>query len=272
MGLKDFEERLANARKEKGYTQEELAKRLGVTPQAISKWERGLGYPDLELFNYLCEILDCPADYLLHRNVHQVQLTENNDEMQKRELLSEILADPLVLEVGLGWIKCLQEETNNKFSGIKELRKGLAAGYGVLFPLLRIRDNIKLKEYEYRILAYDSILYSAAAEERELSIDYLCSRLEAVTLENYDKILNRQMVQTLVDNAAEKYPAAVKGIIPDKVPLSRLQSILSGLVKRRKPIRNLIKIIEALEEEAALNDDKQELLDIITDRLYMPSD
>ena len=75
------------------------------------------------------------------------------------------------------------------------------------------------------------------------------------------------MVQTLVDNLADKYPAAVKGVIPEKISLSLLQNILSGLVTRKRPVRNLIKIVEVLEVEAEGTRIVEELLDIIIVRL-----
>lgn len=44
-------------RKELGYTQRELAEKLFVTESAISKWERGLSYPDISMITALCEAL-----------------------------------------------------------------------------------------------------------------------------------------------------------------------------------------------------------------------
>ena len=55
MSLELFRERLSEARKEKGFTQAELARRLGVTAQAVSKWERGNAYPDIELLDEMMD-------------------------------------------------------------------------------------------------------------------------------------------------------------------------------------------------------------------------
>lgn len=41
--------RIAALRKQKGVTQEEMARVIGTSAQAISKWERGKNYPDIEL-------------------------------------------------------------------------------------------------------------------------------------------------------------------------------------------------------------------------------
>ena len=90
MGIKGFDERLTNARKEKGYTQEELSVKLGVTPQAVSKWERGMGYPDLETLYHLSEILGCSLDYLLNKVQGREKLTEDGDELQRKLLLDKI--------------------------------------------------------------------------------------------------------------------------------------------------------------------------------------
>lgn len=53
-----FGEFIYKLRKEKGMTQKELAEHLHVTKQAISKWECGNSYPDIEMFESLAEALD----------------------------------------------------------------------------------------------------------------------------------------------------------------------------------------------------------------------
>ena len=43
-------------RKERGWTQGVLAEKLNITPQSISKWECGIGYPDVTLFPLIAEL------------------------------------------------------------------------------------------------------------------------------------------------------------------------------------------------------------------------
>ena len=52
------------ARKKLGLTQEELAAQIGVTPQAISKWEKGAGMPDISMIVPLAQTLSVSTDTL----------------------------------------------------------------------------------------------------------------------------------------------------------------------------------------------------------------
>ena len=47
--------RIAKYRKEKGFTQESLAEQLGVSAQAVSKWENDASCPDINLLPQLCK-------------------------------------------------------------------------------------------------------------------------------------------------------------------------------------------------------------------------
>ena len=60
-----FAERLKEARKAKRYSQAEVSKMLGVTQQAVGKWETGRSTPDPQTVARLAEILDTPSDVLL---------------------------------------------------------------------------------------------------------------------------------------------------------------------------------------------------------------
>lgn len=57
--------RIAALRREKGFTQDELAEKLGVTPQAVSKWENDQTCPDISLLPQLAKILGISVDELL---------------------------------------------------------------------------------------------------------------------------------------------------------------------------------------------------------------
>ena len=56
---------IASLRKKRGFTQEELSERLGITAQAISKWENGHSLPETALLPMLSDILDCSIDQIL---------------------------------------------------------------------------------------------------------------------------------------------------------------------------------------------------------------
>ena len=57
MEAKELGAFIAGIRKEKQITQAELAKRLHVTDKAVSRWERGVGYPDINTLEPLADAL-----------------------------------------------------------------------------------------------------------------------------------------------------------------------------------------------------------------------
>ena len=61
----EWNERVAAARKAAGLTQEALGEKLGISRQAVSKWESGQAVPDLDTVAKLCLALGFSADYLL---------------------------------------------------------------------------------------------------------------------------------------------------------------------------------------------------------------
>ena len=63
----EFRDLLVNARKEKGYNQESLAEKIGVSRQAVSKWETGDAQPALSQLIALADALDISLDVLCGR-------------------------------------------------------------------------------------------------------------------------------------------------------------------------------------------------------------
>lgn len=61
----EFNEKLQELRKQKGLTQEELAEKLYVSRTAVSKWEAGRGYPNLDSLKALAHVFSVTVDQLL---------------------------------------------------------------------------------------------------------------------------------------------------------------------------------------------------------------
>lgn len=65
MNAKSVGVKIADLRKKKGYTQSELADKIGVTNKAVSKWERGVNFPDMGIIDDLAEALGTTTAELL---------------------------------------------------------------------------------------------------------------------------------------------------------------------------------------------------------------
>ena len=63
--------KLAQARKKQNLTQEQLAERLGVTRQAVSRWESDAAYPETDKIVRMAQILEVSCDYLLQDGVDE---------------------------------------------------------------------------------------------------------------------------------------------------------------------------------------------------------
>lgn len=91
-------ENIRNFRKKNDLTQEDLADRLGVTYQSISRWENGTTYPDLELIPAIAEMLGVTVDELL--GMPQIEKEKRAvttfDELRRECMKSDYDADKIV--------------------------------------------------------------------------------------------------------------------------------------------------------------------------------
>ena len=60
-----FCDKLSKIRKDNNFSQEQLADKLGMSRQAVSKWESGSSYPDMKTMIQICKILNCKLDDLM---------------------------------------------------------------------------------------------------------------------------------------------------------------------------------------------------------------
>lgn len=83
-----LKENIKSARKSKGLSQEELAIKLNVVRQTISKWEQGLSVPDSEMLISISETLDTPISTLLGENVSEVKVDDLKAISEKLEVIN----------------------------------------------------------------------------------------------------------------------------------------------------------------------------------------
>ncbi|MBE7058964.1 MAG: helix-turn-helix domain-containing protein [Ruminococcaceae bacterium] len=85
-------ENIRAIRKSKGLSQEELAVKLNVVRQTISKWEQGLSVPDSNMLISLSEALDTPVSVLLGEIVEQTEANDLKVISEKLEIINLQLA------------------------------------------------------------------------------------------------------------------------------------------------------------------------------------
>lgn len=87
-----LKDNIKSIRKSKGLSQEELAIKLNVVRQTISKWEQGLSVPDSELLVSLSDALDIPVSTLLGENITEQKGDSLKEIAEKLEIINLQLA------------------------------------------------------------------------------------------------------------------------------------------------------------------------------------
>jgi len=116
------------------------------------------GFPKIPFF-FMAGILG-GAYYMLMRSLKEKQVEELEKAIQEQKKVEEEREeeivpqpDPITMEVGYGLIPYIDESQGGDIpSRIRTIRKQIANEYGLIIPLVHIRDNLKLSPYQYRIL------------------------------------------------------------------------------------------------------------------------
>ena len=83
-----FAENLKKIRKDKGYTQEILAEKLSVVRQTVSKWEKGLSLPDVDMLSKIANVLETDVNILLDG---QITTTDQSEIVKQLAKINEQL-------------------------------------------------------------------------------------------------------------------------------------------------------------------------------------
>ena len=92
----EFNNKLYELRKQKGFSQEELAGRLNVSRQTISKWEIGESTPDMEKLIAISDLFEVSLDELVKGE--KAESRETSEQTSKSELYSDIKENVLTEE------------------------------------------------------------------------------------------------------------------------------------------------------------------------------
>lgn len=198
----DFSEKIAMLRRQKNWSQEELAEKLMVTRQAVSKWESAQSMPDLDKIVQLSELLGVSTDYLLKsdRDAPEVETPQRTQEKASarrvtREEVSRFLTlqESTAPKISLGVALCVWSPI--VLIGLTALGSvfhvkipdSVAGGSGLCVLLVMVAAAValfltsgtKLKEFEY--LEREPIAPDADARElarkQEAAQAEVCSKL-----------------------------------------------------------------------------------------------
>lgn len=237
---------ISTCRQDRKMTQEEFASRLGVTPQAVSKWERGNGLPDISLVKGICQILGISAGALL--GVTEGKVVENSNVIMEQEIKSNLFAEPLLLEFGEDLISGVIAGLEGDY--VNQKRKELAKAAGILMPVLRLKDNMELEKNAYRVLSYDRVLWEGnLTAEDESAFREMIDCVARMCEEHYAEMINKHIVKIMIDNVREFFPGIVEGLVPEKISYLKIQRKMQEMLRQGRSIRDIIHILEELEED-----------------------
>ncbi len=237
--------RLSVCRQNKNMTQEELAGRLGITPQALSKWERGVSFPDISMLADISRLLEVSADYLLGAAAGGEK--EDSGREVQREICHNLNSCLEAPELVFG-VELVPLFIDNKFvPKVMDIRKKLSR-LGILMPIVRLRDDLMLQGQEFMIMAYQNILFSEVLNEvNDKTLEYMLGKLEETVRDKYYEILNPDLTKNLVDSLKEGHPALIEGVVPEKIPYSLLTEVMKKALMKGTRANYLPKIIEVMD-------------------------
>ena len=183
-----FADKLIDLRKKNGWSQEELAEKLNVSRQAVSKWEGAQSVPDMGRIIQLSELFGVSTDYLLKDNIEQAELSQESipDSLSRTVGMEEANAFLKIKEdnsrrVALGVMLCILSPValillgGAQSFGLLKWTENASCGVGLLILMLFIVpavglfviSNLRITPYEYLEKEPVETLYGVTGMVRE---------------------------------------------------------------------------------------------------------
>ncbi len=179
-------EKIAQLRKQREWSQEELASRLGISRQSVSKWESGASIPDLDKVVRMSSLFGVSTDYLLKEEMEEVlpQIPEGEEETDPLRSVSLEEAGTFLdltrktaakMAFAVSW--CILSPVClillgglSEFGGEHRISENMAGGIGVTVLLVMIAMSVailifhgmRLEQYEYMEKESFVLLYGVA--------------------------------------------------------------------------------------------------------------
>lgn len=241
--------RLSNCRQNRNMTQEEMARRLGVTPQAVSKWERGMSLPDVSILLDIARLLGVSTDWLLGAEwLGTSEVAEDGILPMQSEIGDSLrmALEPLELVFGMD-VVLLWVRDESYAERVMKIRKELA-WEGILMPVVRIRDHSLVEKKEFMICTCTNVLYSEILEDvGDNTMEHIMNMLKETVSQKYHEILYPDLMKDMVDNLRIKYPALIEGVVPERISYGLLTEVSKIVLSHGDGICYLPKFIEVME-------------------------
>ena len=165
-----FADKLMDLRKKNGWSQEELAEKLNVSRQAVSKWESAQSVPDMSRIIQMSELFGVSTDYLLKDELEQAEVSRETvtDSLNRTVNMEEAnrflkTKEENSRRVALGVLLCILSPVallllgGAQSTGLLKWPENVAGGIGLVIMMLMIIpavglfviSNLRISRYEY---------------------------------------------------------------------------------------------------------------------------
>ena len=191
-----FSENLVRYRKKAGLTQQQLAQKLSITPQAVSKWEKG-SYPDCELLPKLSQILDVSLDVLFGLKDEDGKVSLNTAVLGELDKLDESEKGKRAMELFYTMLCAFKSGTSPEHAGLPEsFTRETYAQLRTDFELAIARLNPDMQYLCFMRIPEDGINSYFSIEPRLLELFSLLSDENAMRVISYAETLSRNNILT----------------------------------------------------------------------------